>query len=688
MPVRIDSIGQVLLRKELKDYIKSLEPGDVVKGRVVDNKNGEVTIKATNGQVIKAALSTDISLQEGQFIEMQVDDVLDDRVYASLQAVEKKTENPEQLLRALVKSLGLPATPANLAIAKTLIKNNLPITTEAVNELVNQLKSSDALTKASAESIIGLLASGTDLRNTNVDVLRKLATNFEADLKQYMEDLDSTSDDDSTYSFPEYDEDGKEVNNSDKSMRTDVKVNTNQSLNTPINQKGVITDETASEQDVIGMNQKSTSVVSDDVTTVNTGIPTELESDIKTGLGVKAGMEAKTGSDGKVGNETKTGQSIQTDAAEDAETSNDIQKFSTLKTGKESAPQSAYSTVDTRSLPKSFSEINTAYQNNGAFSRDSINAGLGNLTLVGKTGNDPKQITLKKESISPEAIKMMLEKVGIETTPEIDAFIEKTANLLSKLDSVSLDKLAWLASKGLEATPANLEALDNHINNTNNISSLLSKLDNQLSSYSDPNLKSLREVVANLSLNPQDLLEPDRVKETLRDLVKISESIDLYLSRSGINDDGIRNTLSNVKDNIDFMRQINQFNNFVQIPLKLNEKNATADMYVYKDKSRSKLIDPENATILIALDLPRSGRIESMIKLTGKTVNATFRLEQDEVGFAIKRGEKTLADRLEARGYQLMPIKTIQLNEVFNLMKLEELIGGASIDRLHFDLRV
>ena len=693
MPVRIDTIGQVLLRKELKEYIKSLGPGDTVKGRVLESENGEVTIKATNGQVIKAALSTDIHLQSGQFIEMQVDDVIDDRVYASLQAVEKKAENPEQQLKAIIKEMGLPATPENLAVVKTLIKNNLPLTQEAMTSLSNQLKSSKSLSQANPQGVIGLLASGNDLRNTNVDVLRKLASNFEADIRQYILDMEPVEEDDTEYDFTS-DIEGEEGEEPDasaqiKGTQTGISEKTVEKTKVVIEGRKEITSEGEKipEKELLAESKKTENTKDQVETAKNISVKEDSQMDaevkdingpqldnktiaaVKTGTTATAKIVDMNGDEIKLEDTDYDGNILHSEESDETEDNNQT-------------------VFDRKSVPRTTAEINTAYLNNGAFSKSESEGLLGNLELLGKAEQDLKQINILKENLKPEAIKAQLEQVGIETTPEIDAFIEKAANILRKLDNVSLDKLAWLASKGLEATPANLETLDNHINSTNNLSHLIDKLDHQLSGYSEPNLKSLRESVLNIGIKPHELVEGDRVKETLRDLVKVSESIDLTLSRSGIQDDGIRNTLSNVKDNIDFMRQVNQYNNFIQIPLQMNQKNATADLYVYKDKSRSKLIDPENATILVALDLPKSGRIESMIKLSGKVVNATFRLEKSEVGKTIKQGEVTLAERMEARGYQLMPIKTIQLDEFFNLMKMEELIGSANIDRLHFDTRV
>lgn len=693
MPVRIDTIGQVLLRKELKEYIKSLEPGDTVKGRVLESQNGEVTIKATNGQVIKAALSTDISLQSGQFIEMQVDDVVDDRVYASLQAVEKKTENPEQQLKAIIKDMGLPATPENLAVVKTLIKNNLPLTLETMSSLSSQLKSSKSLSQANPQGVIGLLASGNDLRNTNVDVLRKLASNFEADLKQYISEMEPIDEDEGEYDFSS-DIEGEE--GAEGEGATSVKSTLTGTTDKKVDNTKVVV-EGRNEITTEGEKIPESELLAASKKTENTKENVETAKNMEVKEDTLANVEAKDVNgpqlDGKTIAAVKTGTTANPKIVDmNGET---IELDNVDFDGNVVDPEAVEETekgnqaiFDRKSVPRSSSEINTAYLNNGAFSRAETEVGTGNLILLGKAEQDMKQLNMLKETLKPEAIKAQLEQVGIETTPEIEAFIEKAANILRKLDNVSLDKLAWLASKGLEATPANLETLDNHINSTNNLSHLISKLDSQLSEYTDPNLKSLRDIVTNIGIRPQELAEGDRVKETLRDLVKVSESIDLTLSRSGINDEGIRNTLSNVKDNIDFMRQVNQYNNFIQIPLQLNQKNATADLYVYKDKSRSKLIDPENATILVALDLPKSGRIESMIKLNGKVVNATFRLEKPEVGKTIKQGETVLAERLEARGYQLMPLKTIELDEVFNLMKMEELIGGANIDKLHFDTRV
>ena len=701
MPVRIDSIGQILLRKELKEYIKSLDPGDVVKGRVIEASNGEVTIKATNGQVIKASISTDMHLEEGQYIEMQVDNVDEDIVYASLKAVEKKPADPEILLKNLIKNMGLPATATNLAIAKTLIKNNLPVNLETINSIVSQLKSSDILSKASPESVIGLLASGNDLRNTNIDVLGKIAVNFESDVRKYISEYASSDGNDAKVKTDSMT--AANIVNADENAnaKTDIKTDIKLAVNTDLKPDLKVAANTDLKPDIkVAANTDlkpalkvaaNTEMKPDLKAAANTDMKPDLKvaanTDLETNLKIGANTNLETALKATANTEMKpdliatANAEIKPDSEVAANANLKSNTTEEVKVNKNQNPDTekpiTHVVLDRKDLPKNFTEISSIYKNNGAFSKDSSEVETDNIPLEGKA-----------EKINPEAIKSILEKVGVKATPEIEAFIEKTVNILSKLDSVSLDKLAWLASKGLEATPANLESLDNHINSTNKITYLLDELDKQLSVYSDPNLKNLREIVANLSIRPHELAEVDMVKETLRDLVKAGENIDVYLSKSGINDDGIRNTLSNVKDNIDFMRQINQYSNFIQIPLQMNEKNATADLYVYKDKSRSKLIDPEDATIIIALDLPKSGRIESMIKLNGKSVNATFRLEKSEVGITIKRSEKILSDRLEARGYRLEPIKTIQLNEFFNLIKMEELIGSASIDRLHFDLRV
>ncbi len=705
MPVRIDTLGQVLLRKELKEYIKSLGPGDTVKGRVLEKEGGEVTIKATNGQIIKAALATDIPLEEGQFIEMQVDDVLDDKIYASLQAVEKKVEDSDKQLKGLIKSLGLPATDANMAVAKTLIKNNLPVTAENMNNLVNQLKSSNILAQASPQSIIGLMASGNDLRNTSIEVLKKIAVHFEADIKQYMADLSEEDDfDDSDFEIGEGEE-GESVD----------------SVDSPSGSVGSGSAKRAAASAEANANAKRTTMTDDQVEFLGEQLLSEEELSGKAAagkpveeegpedIGQGKGQSQATGSGIKVVTANQEQGILQAAGSKSAQMARtlDIDDLIHYDADRElpgleeidgedgvfaEKMGEKFSVLDRKSVPKPFAEINTAYQNSGAFSRmndenmDQILLGMERARLDGR--NARNMVPANSMEATREAIKTQLEQVGIEPTPEIEAFIEKTAKILSKLENVSLDRLAWLASKGIEATPANLEVLDNHMNNKNKLGSLIDRLDTQLAIHSDPVLKELKEIVSSLSLKPYELLEGDKVRESLRDLVKVSESIDLYLSRSGLNDQDIRNTLSNVKDNIDFMRQVNQYNNFLQIPLQLADKNASADLYVYKDKSRSKLIDPENATILIALDLPKSGRIESMINLNGKTVNATFRLEQNEVGKTIKRSEKLLADRLEAKGYQLMPLKTIQIDEFFNLMKMEEIIGGAKIDKLHIDLRV
>ncbi len=102
-----------------------------------------------------------------------------------------------------------------------------------------------------------------------------------------------------------------------------------------------------------------------------------------------------------------------------------------------------------------------------------------------------------------------------------------------------------------------------------------------------------------------------------------------------------------------FMQQINQFTAYLQVPLTVNDRQTTAELYVFGDESRARKIDPQNATLFLSLGTASAGRVETFVRVTGKTIECDFGLQDEETAALFRQNMGSLGELLTAQGFRL-----------------------------------
>jgi hypothetical protein len=93
---------------------------------------------------------------------------------------------------------------------------------------------------------------------------------------------------------------------------------------------------------------------------------------------------------------------------------------------------------------------------------------------------------------------------------------------------------------------------------------------------------------------------------------------------------------------------------YAQIPLTIGNRDSTAELFVYKNpKSSVSKLDPDNAKILLALDLERLGHVETLISVRGKELSLGFCSERAETADLIRRDSIELYEVMSSVGYKL-----------------------------------
>lgn len=85
-------------------------------------------------------------------------------------------------------------------------------------------------------------------------------------------------------------------------------------------------------------------------------------------------------------------------------------------------------------------------------------------------------------------------------------------------------------------------------------------------------------------LEPQETGSKETVEKLYNRLQTQMNRLDEFIKQAGSGTEGLQKAVADVRGNIEFMNQINQIYNFVQLPLKMNGQNVNSELYVYTNK--------------------------------------------------------------------------------------------------------
>ena len=229
----------------------------------------------------------------------------------------------------------------------------------------------------------------------------------------------------------------------------------------------------------------------------------------------------------------------------------------------------------------------------------------------------------------------------------------KILQLLNKMDGGEL-----LAQQLKDMAPTDQNALK--------LSNALLKMMDEKGSFTNKELEAelkdlfksedFKNVVKNSmkdswSLRPEQVADKSNVEQLYQRLEKQTNELTGKLSQLAEPGSQFAQSLGNMSNNLDFMNQMNQTMQYIQLPLKMNGSDATGDLYVYTDK-KSLAAKDGNVSATLHLDMENLGTVDVYAAISsGNKVSTRFYLESDEVIDLIAEHIHELDERLEKRGY-------------------------------------
>ena len=169
------------------------------------------------------------------------------------------------------------------------------------------------------------------------------------------------------------------------------------------------------------------------------------------------------------------------------------------------------------------------------------------------------------------------------------------------------------------------------------------------------------------------------------------EQIDKILKATGNEQSPLAKSTEQIRGNVEFMNEVNQIYNYVQIPLKMNGQNANGDLYVYTNKRKPREENGELSAFL-HLDMDHLGSTDVFVKMKGKAVDTNFAFSDDASFDLVQKYLPILDAKLTALGYQstiTVSNEEKKVDFVEDFLK-RDLPGGSNANVVHrysFDVR-
>ena len=191
------------------------------------------------------------------------------------------------------------------------------------------------------------------------------------------------------------------------------------------------------------------------------------------------------------------------------------------------------------------------------------------------------------------------------------------------------------------------------------------------------------------TISPEHLKDEDALEETYRKMSRQFDALSHFSERVLGRDvfSQVTNTASQMNDNLDFMKLLNQTFQYIQLPLKLQNQNTHGDLYVMTRKEALKK-NPKNLKVLLHLEMDHLGTLDIHITRDNSAVSARFFVDTAETKNLLSRNIDLLGDALGEQGFSFsseLALREKEIDVVKDFIAAEAPVGD--LKRYNFDLR-
>ena len=195
------------------------------------------------------------------------------------------------------------------------------------------------------------------------------------------------------------------------------------------------------------------------------------------------------------------------------------------------------------------------------------------------------------------------------------------------------------------------------------------------------------EMKENFLLKPEMVADKEEVEQFFTKLREQVSSLAQTVSEAGKAQTQLFTQTNQLRENLDFLHQLSQTMQYVQLPLRMAGQETTGDLYVYANKKG--LTKEDSISAFLHLDMEHLGPVDVYVAMQNRKVNTHFYLQDDAMIDFIQAHIHLLNERLEQKGYQ-MQTEVSQKDtpsKVTEEMRKDQEEESVCINQYSFDVR-
>ena len=700
-------------------------------GEIIDLKSNEIIVRLDDGSNISAQIYDTTNLSIGQTIKFHLQD---NKGVLILEPLKESISSSGNLVHKALEAAGLPITDKNVSLVTELLKNNMSLDSQSINNIVQQ---SNYNKDISVETLVLMNKHDIPINEENAVEIGKYR-NYEHRL---IKEIDNISND-----VP------KLINEVSKSNDYKTLMDFNSKLVSILTSNFSKTNGTNQNNNIIQANNfiaGSTVNNTNDSITINRGTPSvypdnnlpgvadithtaPLLNDSPSRLSSPNMISGDDGSNkvsSNVGNIYNSNPEVATAYLKPSSAQELLtilepynipdELFHGIKDG--TAPLRDVADFINKAIERAdelddyrVSDYYTEQQSPGSVEYGTVSARVSremglidsyaNLDKANESDTTSTQNTLPNQSSNNNGyVNLSLAKDAFEH-PVIKNILDKYEVLQRDNSEVASFQNFYnrgqLTSK-LRDIPNTTEIADRIWKGNISANELLIEIENLLKD-ADPSdatkvLKSeqyqsvVREAIMNnWTISPNALKQKNVVKDTYDNMYHQINELQSFISKLSLDKsvtEHLSKELSGTKSNIKFINTINNMFSYVQLPLKLREQNVHSDLSVMTNKQKLQK-DKSNISVLLHLDMQYLGTMDININLSGNVVNTKFHVTDDYTRELLSKNMEQLEYAMLEKGFILSSSVDLKEKEV-NLVNdfLSSDTPTTSIKRYTFDMR-
>lgn len=640
-----------------------LYEGDIIRGEVSDLSNNDITVTLEDNTILRAKITGNPMLSIGQTAAFRLGGVSGGSIL--LEAIKNSfTETELTLINKALDEAGLPPTQHNQSAVKALMDNMLPINKESIQHLMQQsydYKTNDMNTLAIMNRLMMDINADTvkqfsSYMNGTHQLLSQIQ-DFAKDIPALLNTLASGGASGTLSAFGErllsialYD------NAAGAGGTADGALSVSQLTASQMQELMELLSETPLTEDVIMQLKDGSLSIHDALTLIRDAIisgtakmPEGITQDGITNQLFLINMALGQG-DGEEAVMQQTEDSIKNIPAQDANIAAEAEEETAggNKTGNSPGNIEITEGQAENAADKAGSRFNFAnkfFQTITETAKNSFNNTLNFLQQAATP--DTKQEQAQVHTI----IDTLADLYGKESrqSDSLGSFLtaDERSELLEKFNSLPVSKSFINKAMSGEATAKEV------ITVVKNIIPLAepSVVQGLLGSHVFENILG-KFLQSSWTLTPDKLKKEGEVNsfyDKMKTQLKQFEGL-IQTALSGEDSDNMGRSAHDMESNIEFMKTLSETFSYLQMPLKLQNQDAHADLYVYTQKEKLKH-NPENVHVLLHLTLEHLGDIDIYLDKKKNDINAKFSLEDLPSIDLIRTNSDILKSALNGQGY-------------------------------------